>query len=154
MGERGSRRAERANEYLSKTGRERIRRLREELQQANECPREASASNAPLVRTERRGVSVLRLRRARLRLGPTRQATLQPNQVLADACEAPLVLDLQFLNLIPQFPVAIAIWAHGSSYMKSARQPRVGKTLPRYITARTALVAPVSRPALPPPHSN
>ena len=36
MAERGNRRAERANEYLNKTGRERIRRLREELQQVNE----------------------------------------------------------------------------------------------------------------------
>lgn len=36
MGERGNRRAERANEYLSTAGRERIRRLREQAQQISE----------------------------------------------------------------------------------------------------------------------
>ena len=36
MAERGERRAERANEYLKRTGTERIRRLREQAQQFSE----------------------------------------------------------------------------------------------------------------------
>lgn len=62
---------------------------------------------------------MLRLRT--LVLAAMRQVTLQPKQVLANASEAPFVLDVQFLNFIPQFPVGIVIRAHVSSYIKSAQ---------------------------------
>jgi len=37
------------------------------------------------------------------------EAALEAKQILPDALEASFVLDLKFLNVVPQFPVGIVI---------------------------------------------
>jgi hypothetical protein len=70
---------------------------------------------------------------AALWLAVVRQSSLEAEKVLPDAAEAAFVLNLKFLNIVPQFPVGIAIRAHGDSYIKFAALFRVGKTLPTSI---------------------
>ena len=85
---------------------------------------------AGVVRAEHGTVAIVRVTGITGRRFATSKPAFETAEVFLDLVERPLVLFLQLLNIVPQFPDGIDIWVHGSSYTRCAREPMVGKTLP------------------------